>query len=108
MEIAKETLRNNWIDYDEFSRSLYFALRDGREKHLNIMLYGPADCGKSILLDPICDILPGVFTNPANSTFGWMGVENSNLIFFNDLRWAPKSKGGDIDWDDFLNLLEGK
>ena len=37
-----------------------------------------------------------------------MGVEKSNLIFLNDLRWKPRERaGGNISWGDFLNLLEG-
>ena len=47
--------------------------------------------------------------NPASSTFGWMGVEKSKLIFLNDLRWALRGiQGGNIDWQVFLNLLEGQ
>ena len=87
---------------------MYTALETGREKNNNILIHGPADCGKTFILSPICDLLPEVFLNPANSTFGWLGVENANLIFLNDLRWAPRSKGGNIDWAPFLNLLEGQ
>ena len=38
-----------------------------------------------------------------------MGVERSNLIFSNDLRWAPRSiQGRNIDWQFSLNLLESQ
>ena len=70
------------------------------------MLHGPADCGKTFLLKPVCSLFPNVFMNPANSSFGWMGVEKSNLIFLNDLRWALRGiQDGNIDWQVFLNLL---
>ena len=37
-----------------------------------------------------------------------MGVENSNLIFLNDLRWKPPgSKRGNIEWQDLLSMFEG-
>ena len=72
------------------------------------MLHGPADCGKTFLLKPVCSLFPNVFMNPASSSFGWMGVEKSNLIFLNDLRWALRGiQDGNIDWQVFLNLLEG-
>ena len=72
------------------------------------MLHGPADCGKTFLLKPVCSLFPNVFMNPASSSFAWMGVEKSNLIFLNDLRWALRGiQDGNIDWQVFLNLLEG-
>ena len=109
LDCAKDLLVKNNIGYDDFSQALYNSLEKGRGKHLNVLLYGPGDCGKTFLLAPVFDLLPNVFSNPASSTFGWMGVEKSNLIFLNDLRWAPRGPqtGGNIDWSDFLNLLEG-
>ena len=72
------------------------------------MLHGPADCGKTFLLKPVCSLFPNVFMNPASSSFGWMDIKKSNLIFLNDLRWALRGiQDGNIDWQVFLNLLEG-
>ena len=104
---TKDLLEKNGIEYDLFSHAMCISLKEGRGKHLNLLLHGPADCGNTFLLKPICDILPNVIMDPANSTFGWMGMEKSNLIFLNDLPWAPTYKGGNIDWGDFLNFLEG-
>ena len=93
---------------NNFAKELKTSLEKGRQKHLN-MLHGPADCGKTFLLKPVCSLFPNVFMNPASSTFGWMGVEKSNLIFLNDLRWALRGiQEGNIDWQVFLNLLEGQ
>ena len=73
------------------------------------MLHGPVDRGKLFLLKPVCSLFPNVFMNPASSTFGWMGAEKRNLIFLNDLRWAPRViQGRNIDWQVFLNLLKGQ
>ena len=105
---AKEVLAQNNIEYENFASAIKNALILGRRKESNILLYGPADCGKTFLLKPAYKILPNVFLNLASSTFGWMGVENSNLIFLNDLRWKPpRSKHSKIEWQDLLNMLEG-
>ena len=105
---AKEVLAQNNIEYENFASAIKNALILGRRKESNILLYGPADCGKTFLLKPAYKILPNVFLNLASSTFGWMGVENSNLIFLNDLRWKPpRSKHSKIEWQELLNMLEG-
>ena len=104
---AKDILSKNGLDKEKFCRALHDAIEKGRCKHANILIVGPADCGKTFILEPVCDVFPNVFQNPASSTFGWLGVKSSNLIFLNDLRWTPKRKGGNIDWSDLLNLLEG-
>ena len=102
---AKEVLTQNNIEYENFGSAIKIALILGRRKET--FLYGPADCAKTFLLKPVWKILPNPFLNPASSTFGWMGMENSNLIFLNDLRWKPPgSKRGNIEWQD-LNMLEG-
>ena len=73
---AKEVLTQNNIKYENFASAIKNSLILGRRKETNILLYGPADCGKTFLLKPVCKILPNVFLNPGSSTFGWMGVEN--------------------------------
>ena len=50
---AKDLLEKNGIEYDLFSHALYISLKEGRGKHLNLLLHGPADCGKTFLLKPI-------------------------------------------------------
>ena len=104
---ARDILVKNNIDKEKFCGALYAAIEKGRCKHVNILITGPADCGKTFILEPVCDVFPDVFQNPASSTFGWLGVKTSNLIFINDFRWSPRRKGGYIDWADLLKLLEG-
>jgi len=104
---AKDILLKNDILQKTFCDTVFQAIEKGRYKHLNILITGPVDCGKTFILNPVCDLFPDIFQNPASSTFGWLGVKKSNLIFLNDFRWSPRKKGGYIDWADLLKLLEG-
>ena len=67
---AKEVLAQNNIEYENFASAIKNALILDRRTETNILFYGPADCGKTFLLKPVCKILPNVFLNPASSTFG--------------------------------------
>ncbi len=108
MIMAKDILMKNSIDHNTFASALANSLQIGRHKNHNILIHGPGDCGKTFLLKPILKILPLVFKNPASSTYAWLGAEKANLIFLNDLRWAPiEKREGFIPWDKLLNLLEG-
>ena len=108
LTLAKDILDKNGISYLKFANALKKSIVKGRSKDSNIFVHGPGDCGKSFILKPILKILPLVFTNPANSQFAWKGAEQCNLIFLNDIRWAPlEKKDGFIAWSKFLNLLEG-
>ena len=105
---AKEVLTKNNIEHSIFAEAVVECLTKGRQKHVNILLVGPASCAKTFLLKPVVDLFPNVFMNPASSTFGWMGIEKANLVLLNDIRWKPRGiQGGNIEWGDFLNLLEG-
>ena len=44
-----------------------------------------------------------MFSNPATSSFAWIGAEEAEVIFLNDFCWQPKI----ITWADFLKALEG-
>jgi hypothetical protein len=67
------------------------------------MLTGPANCGKTFLLNPLNKIYH-TFTNPASNSFAWVGAENAEVVFLNDFRWSPQI----IAWQDLLLLLEGQ
>ena len=108
LRLALDLLQKNGIDSIQFSAALQETMRLGRGKHRNIILVGRADCGKSFMFEPVNNAIPQTFQNPAKSVFGWLGVENANCIFLNDLRWfPPKVSGYFIAWDDLLKLLEG-
>ena len=100
---ALELLHSNDIPPQQFRETVKQLLEKGRGKHRNIMLTGPADCGKTFLLNPLNKIYH-TFTNPASSNFAWVGAEKAEVIFLNDFRWSAQI----ITWHDLLLLLEGQ
>ena len=86
---AKETLTRNNIELAVFGKAIITALEKGRGKNRNVMIVGPANCGKTFLLKPLCTIY-NAFTNPSTNSFAWVGVEESEIIFLNDFRWTDK------------------
>ena len=67
------------------------------------MLTGPANCGKTFLLNPL-NVVYRTFTNPANTSFAWVGAETAEVVFLNDFRWSQQI----IAWHDLLLMLEGQ
>ena len=73
-----------------------------------MMLVGESNCAKSFMVELISSLFPDTFSNPVSSTSSWLGVDSAPIILLNDFRWKPFSaKGGIIEWDAFLWLLEG-
>ena len=99
---ATEILTENNIDIIEFKCAVIDALCEGRKKGNNIMIIGPANCGKTFILRPLTEVFD-CFVSPACGTFAWVGAEKAEVIFLNDLRWNDKL----MPWQEFLNLLEG-
>ena len=99
---AVEILRANRIDIKAFKRKVFDVLNEGRKKGNNLMIIGPANCGKTFLFRPLTEIFD-TFVSPAHGTFAWVGAEKAEVVFLNDLRWSEKL----MSWSDFLNLLEG-
>ena len=102
-QAATQTLRNNNIVVREFANSITLLLEKGRGKFRNIFICGPANCGKTFLLKPLC-LIYDAFQNPASGSFNWVGVDTKEIIFLNDFRWSTKI----IQWHDLLLLLEGE
>ena len=100
---ATELLEHNGISCKSFARAVKELLCKGRGKYRNIMLTGPANCGKTFLLNPLNSIFQ-TFTNPATTSFAWIAAEEAEVIFVNDFRWSPQV----IPWHDLLLLLEGQ
>ena len=69
------------------------------------MLIGQANTGKTLMLKLLQQIFgKKLFQNPANSKSGLLGVQDAQVILYNDYRWCEDN----IPWTDFLNLLEGE
>jgi hypothetical protein len=102
LSCAEEILHNNGLSVEYFGELVRDLLSKGRGKFRNIMLTGPANCGKTFLLNPLTLIF-NTFCNPASGTFAWIGAETAECIFLNDFRWCPQL----LPWHDLLLLLEG-
>ena len=86
-----------------FACALRELLEKGQGKYRNLMLVGPANCGKTFLLNPL-NTLYQTFTNPATTSYAWIGSENAEVIFLNDFRWSKEI----LSWKEMLLLLEGQ
>ena len=103
LQCACEILVKNGLHKNAFAESIYVLLLHGRGKYRNLMITGPANCGKTFIFNPLREIYK-TFTNPATGTFAWVGAELAEVIFLNDFRWNPKL----LPWHDLLLLLEGQ
>lgn len=103
LQLAKEVLDNNGVILRSFQQAVLNLLTKGRGKYRNIMIIGPANCGKTFILNPITKIFT-TFSNPASSSFAWVDAEKAECLFLNDFRWSQAI----IPWHDLLVLLEGQ
>ena len=102
LQCAIEILNKNSIEIAVFSDAIIKLLVMGRGKGRNIYICGPANCGKTFILDPL-RVIFDTFLSPATCSYAWLGVENKEVIFLNDFRWSPVI----LPWHDMLLLLEG-
>ena len=86
---AEDILIKNGIAKDAFKQAIRILLEHGRGKYRNLLLIGPANCGKSFLLGPLPHIYK-CFSNPAATSFAWVGVEDAEVIILNDFRWSTQ------------------
>ena len=71
------------------SRLLQDLLDKGRGKYRNIFIVGPANCGKTFILNSLNKVF-ATFSNPATTTFAWVGAEHAECIFLIDFRWSAE------------------
>ncbi len=103
LQMAEDILQRNNIPKLRFAEAVRNLLEHGRGKYRNIFLQGPCNCGKTFLLNPLNAVF-NTFTNPATTTFAWVGASEAEVVFLNDFRWSPQI----IPWHDLLLLLEGQ
>ena len=103
LEMAKNILQRNGICSEEFAEAVVTLLDKDRGKYRNLYIKGPTNCGKTFLLNPLTLVF-FAFSNPATTTFAWMGAEQAEVIFLNDFRWSSQI----ISWHDLLLLLDGQ
>ena len=102
LQCAKQILCNNGIQRSIFADAVITLLAMGRGKGRNIYITGPANCGKTVILDPL-RVIYNTFLSPATCSYAWLGVEDKEGIFLNDFRYTPAI----LPWNDMLLLLEG-
>ena len=76
-----------WIPVVSWSCQL--NSRQVRLIYLITKLTGPANCGKTFILNPL-NVVYKTFSNPASTSFAWIGVENCEILFLNDFRWSSQ------------------
>lgn len=86
---ARDILSRNDIEPTTFADAVVSLLREGRGKYRNILISGPTNCGKSFLISPL-QIIFKTFSNPATTTYAWIGAETAEIIVLNDFRWTPQ------------------
>ena len=98
--MAEQVFRNNKLHPFVFAETLIIK---GRDKHRNVMLIDPANCGKNFLFRPMARLFK-VVCNPAEDKCAWGEVVYAEVIFLNDFRWCKEI----ISWKEMLLLLESQ
>ena len=86
-----------------FADSIAMLLAMGRGKGFNLYITGPANFGKTFILDPL-RVIYKTFISPATCSYAWLGVEEIEVIFLNDFSYTPAI----LPWNDMLLLLESR
>ena len=79
-ELAKYIVKRNNLTDGVFQKAVRELLDKGRGKYRNILVKGSANCGKTFLLNPL-NVVYNTFSNPASSSFAWVGAESAEIIF---------------------------
>ena len=92
---AMDILQRNNINRDDFCSAIQLLLIEGRGKYRNIIITGPTNCGKTFLLKPLTTVYK-VFSNPATTTYAWIGAAEAEVILLNDFRWSSQVHTGNM------------
>ena len=76
---AIKTLENNGVDVGSFKQAIKDLLVNGRSEHRNIIITGPANCGKTFILQ-LLSVIFKCFQNPGASAFARVGADEAEII----------------------------
>ena len=87
-QCAEEILQLNNMDDSKFKNAIVELLEKGCGEGRNILITGPANCGKTFILDPLRVIYKS-FVNPATCTYALMGVDSFLQASYQGLSIIP-------------------
>ena len=99
--LAVETLDRNGVR-EEFCRTIYKVITEGRKKKNNLFLIGPTNAAKSFVVKPLTKIFRA-YTMPDGGSYQLEDLLDAELMFLNDFEWDPKR----MAWSYFKDFLEG-
>ena len=102
---ANQVLVSNDVHPYVLADRVRTLLSKGRGKRRNVIIFGPANCGKTFLLRPL-EIIFKTFSNPANDKYGWVGADKAEVIFLNDFRWSRNGMSFCCYWKDTLSTFQ--
>ena len=82
---SRDILQKNSIKSHVYADAIRDLLIYGRGKFTNVIITGPAICGKTFMLRPL-EIIYNTFSNPANDKYAWGGAGNAEVIILQDFR----------------------
>ena len=83
---ANQVMVSNGVHPHVFADRVRTLLSKRSGKLRNVIIFGPANCGKTFLLCPL-EIIFKTFSNPANDKYGWVGAGKAEVIFLNHFCW---------------------
>ena len=100
---SRDILQKNSINPYTSADAIRHLLIHGRGRFRNVMISGPANCGKTFMLKPL-EIIYNAFSNPVNDKYALVGAEKAEMVILQDFRWSSEL----ICWKDLLLLPEGE
>ena len=82
---SRDILQKNSIKPHVYADAIRDLLIYGRGKFTNVIITGPANCGKNFMLKPL-EIIYNTFSNSANDKYAWVGADNVEVIILQDFR----------------------
>ena len=102
LKYAEEVLRKNRLNPVVFGTAVRDLLTLGRGKYWNMIIVGPSNFGKILLLKPLESIFK-TFVNQHQLNMPGLELTILRSFFLNDFRCSPELVG----WKSLLLLLEG-